>query len=87
MYPLKALNLAHKSVNIYHFKVKFSRRQINDMFNISQKIGFDISWNLSAVETVCIECQILFSGKNKKTISKCRLLNIPPSILSLNKYI
>ena len=28
--------------------------------------------------------QILFSGKNKKNISKCRLLKILPGILSVN---
>ena len=27
------------------------------------KTGFDISWKL---ETICMEWQILFSGKNKK---------------------
>ena len=49
----------------------------------SQKIGFDISCKLSlggslhemsnpilkkSEETVCMKCQILFSGKNKKNI-------------------
>ena len=32
----------------------------------AQKTGFDISYKLSPLETVCIKCQILFSGKNKK---------------------
>ena len=28
--------------------------------------------------TICIKCQILFSGENKKNISKCHLLKIYP---------
>ena len=32
-----------------------------------------------------MKCQILFSGKNKKNISKCRLLKILPRVLSVNK--
>ena len=31
-----------------------------------------------------MKCQILFSGKNKKNISKCRLLKILPTVLSVN---
>ena len=31
-----------------------------------------------------MQCQILFSGKNKKNISKCRLLKILPRVLSVN---
>ena len=37
----------------------------------SQKTEFDISCKLSPLETICMKCQILFSGKNKKNISKC----------------
>ena len=32
-----------------------------------------------------MKCQILFSGKNKKTISICRLLKILPSMQSVKK--
>ena len=32
-----------------------------------------------------MNCQILFSGKNKKNISKCRLLKILPRVLSVKK--
>ena len=32
-----------------------------------------------------MKCQILFSGKNKKNISKCRLLKILPRVLSVNQ--
>ena len=47
----------------------------------SQKTGFDISCKLSPLETICMKCQILFSGKN---ISKCPLLNFSPRVLSIN---
>ena len=30
-----------------------------------------------------MKCQILFSGENKKNISKCRLLKILPRVLSV----
>ena len=32
-----------------------------------QKVGLDISCKLSQMETFCMKCQILFSGKNKRT--------------------
>ena len=32
----------------------------------SQKTEFDMSCKLSPVETICMKCQILFSGKKKK---------------------
>ena len=32
----------------------------------SQKIGIDISCTLFPMETICIKCQCLLSGKNKK---------------------
>ena len=34
-----------------------------------------------------MKCQILFSGKNKKNISKCRLLKILPRVLSVKTSI
>ena len=30
-----------------------------------------------------MKCQNLFSGENKKNISKCRLLNVLPRVLSV----
>ena len=33
-----------------------------------------------------MKCQILFSGKNKKNISKCCLLKILPRVLSVNIF-
>ena len=49
-----------------------------------QKTGFDISCKLSPMETICMKCQILFSVKIKKNISKCCLLKILPRVLSDN---
>ena len=66
---------------------KVSRRQIVDIFAyVPQIIGFDISCKLSPSEAICMKCQIQFSGENKKNvlnISKCRLLKILPSMLSI----
>ena len=33
-----------------------------------------------------MKCQILFSGKNKKNISKCRLLKFLPRVLRVNLF-
>ena len=33
----------------------------------SPRTGFDVSCKLSLMEIICMKCQILFSGKNKKT--------------------
>ena len=49
----------------------------------SQKAGFDISCKSSLLETIYMKCQILFSGENKKNISKC-LLKFLPRVLSIN---
>ena len=52
------------------------RQQIDDMFSyFSMKIGFDISCKLSPKETICMQCQSLFSEKNKKIFHNvvCRL--------------
>ena len=47
----------------------FSRQQSEIFFLIFQKkMGFDISCKLSPQETICMKCQCLFSGKNKKNI-------------------
>ena len=35
-------------------------------------------------ETICMKCQSLFSGKNRKNISKCHQLKILPSMQSVN---
>ena len=52
---------------VYHSLVYFSRRQIDYIcLFISQKIGLDISSKLSPTDTICMKCQSLFSGENKK---------------------
>ena len=46
----------------------------NTFLIFSQIIGFDTSSKLSPKETICLKCQILFSG-NKETIClKCQIL-------------
>ena len=39
----------------------------------SQKTDFDISCKLSPVETICMKCQILFSGKTIINLSSAEL--------------
>ena len=47
--------------------VKFSA---DDIEIFSQKNGFDISCKASQMETICMKCLVLFSGKkNKKNIN------------------
>ena len=48
-----------------------------------QKTGFDISCKFSPLKTVCMKCQNVFSGKNKKNIAIkiCHLLKILPRVL------
>ena len=42
----------------------FSKQHIEIFFVFSQKTGLDIVCKLSPLETTCMKCQILFSGKN-----------------------
>ena len=56
-------------------------------FIFFKKTGSDTSCKLSPKETISMKCQILFSGKNKKNISKCHLLKILPGMLSVKEYI
>ena len=65
-------------VNLYHYMSKFSRPQSKDFSYFSQKTGFYISCKLSPLETICMKCQNLISGENKKNISICFLLKILP---------
>ena len=46
------------------FFFSFSQKKI--IWHFMQTVRFDISCKLSVLETVCMEFQILFSGKNKK---------------------
>ena len=47
-------------------------------FYFSQKSRFDNSYKLSPMETICMTCQILFSGEKNKKIFWCHLLKILP---------
>ena len=69
----------------------FSRRHFEIYIYISYfspKIwGFDISCKLSPQETICIKCQSLFSGKNKKNIPKSQFVVCwicPPKVVKVN---
>ena len=42
---------------------------------------------LFPLETICMKRQILFPGKGKKNISKCRLLKILPRVLSVKLHL
>ena len=65
--------------------VKSSAKDIFKHFSyFSQIISIYILCKLSPKETICIKCQNLFSGKNKKKKSFCRLLKILPSMLSVD---
>ena len=73
------------SINLYH--CGHFQWMTNWYFSyFSQKTGFDISCKLSPKETICMKCQTLFSGENKKNISKCRLLKFVPSMLSIEVF-
>ena len=40
------------------------------VFSFSQKTSFDISCKYSSIESIYLKCQTLFSGNNKKNITK-----------------
>ena len=50
-------------LNLYHSLGYFNRQQTDDMFCFTLKISFDILCKVSPVETICMKCQMLFSGK------------------------
>ena len=54
-------NTLGKIISRRHFEIFFS--------DFSQKTVFDTSCKLSPLETICMKCRILFSGKNKKNIT------------------
>ena len=62
-----------------------SRRQINNIFSyFFPENWLGMSCNLSPYkETICMKCQSLFSGKNKRNAWKWRLLKLLPSMLSV----
>ena len=72
------------SVNLFHSLGNFSRRQIDDVFLfVFQKTRFNIPCKWSPMEAICMKCQILLSGKNKKNVSICRLLKDLSRVLSV----
>ena len=46
------------------------------------KTGFDISWNLSPIKTICMKCQILCSGKSK-TITTSSHAQLPQKVINV----
>ena len=60
--------------------VRISTNDILQYFSYTfQKIGFDISYKLPPVETICKKCQSLFTTikDNNKTIRFKEMLNMP----------
>ena len=81
---LKLQNLIYQqlrsALSFYYSMETFSRRQIDDTFLIfpgKQDLAFHA--NCLLLETICMKCRNMFSGKNKKNISKCRLLHFFPA--------
>ena len=54
------------SHNAYHSGKIFSRQCIEIFFLVFLENKIDISCKLSPMETICMECQILFFEKKKK---------------------
>ena len=52
-----------------------SRRYLEMFFSYCPENRIRQFMHLFPVETICMKCQILFSGKNKKISLICRLLN------------
>ena len=50
----------------------------------SQKTGFDISCKLSPMQTICMRCQILFPGKNKKNIINFSSAEVAERVVKVN---
>ena len=76
-YPLLSVTMYHAKLIFPHHRIlkrqfafgKFSEDEILKLFSyFSQKTGFDIPCKLSPLETICMECQILFSRKSKKNM-------------------
>ena len=68
--------LAYSAIDkLMIFFLFFPENRIRHFMQIVSKTRFDFLCKLSPMETICINCQILFPGKNKKNISICCLLN------------
>ena len=70
------------SLGFRHFKVN-GEITLATLWAYSADDKLIISYKLSLMETVCMKCQILFSGKNKGNISKCHLLKFLPRVLKV----
>ena len=57
-------------LNLYHSRLIQQTTNWWYFSWFSQETGFNISCKMSPLETICMKCQILFSDKNKKNISK-----------------
>ena len=79
-------NLADDKL-LYFFFI-FPRKQVMT-FHANCLHWRQFAWNVKTcfqMETICMKCQNLFSGKKKKNnISVCRLLKILPRMLSVKK--
>ena len=68
--------------NLYHSLGKFSKWHIDDIFLVFPRKQI-LTFHANCLQTICIKCQILFSGKNKKISSVCHLLKIFLIVLSI----
>ena len=51
-----------------------------------RKTGIDISCKLSPLETICMKCQILFPGENKKTITKLSSAELSQRVVKVKRF-
>ena len=87
------LSILSKIFGRRHFEIYFLYfLYLKYISYFSQKTGFDISCKLSPKETICMKCQILFSGKNKKNINLSsaensqRVVKVNMSLWMMFKY-
>ena len=68
LYPMVDLLVAlqYFALTLSVLGEKFTNDILKYFSYFSQKTGFDFSCTLSPQETMCMKCQSLFSGKNKK---------------------
>ena len=68
--------LFHLYYYLFYLYLLGEDTRVDCTFLFSQKTEFIISCKLSPLETICMICWILFSGKIKKNISVCLMLKI-----------
>ena len=78
---MHCINLAHRRESVFWAYSADDRLNLFSFFFSFhyQENGFDVSCNGDNLH----EVQIMFSWKNEKNISKCRLLKIVPRVLSV----